>query len=283
MEDLISLIEKTRSPVVGGLFYPEGAAETLDLLTEFGVRRETGGLGSVIVAPHGAWEISGKVAAAAFSAVAGRYGPGKTGGLSRVVILGGVHDKHETGIFLSESDSFLTPLGCLPVDRELNEVLLSCNPLFEQNDIPHLKEHSIEVLLPFIKFCFPHVSIVPVLMGNGSPVLISALARALRLVFGPLMDETLLVVSCNFSKNKDEELARIQAEECVRLLMEKNAALFSAGIQNGRISACGAELAACLLESGLTDRLESFFASGSLIHARGEENKTVYYGAISYS
>jgi AmmeMemoRadiSam system protein B len=282
MEGLISRIEKVRSPVVGGLFYPEEAAETLDLLAEFGVQRETGGLGSVIIAPHGAWEISGKVAGAAFSTVAGRYGPEKIKGLSRVVILGVIHDKNETGIFLSESDSFMTPLGYLPVDRELSSVLLSCNPLFEQNDIPHLREHSIEVLLPFIKYCFPQVSIIPILMGNGNQIFISALARALRLVFGPIMDDTLVVVSCNLSKNNDEELARVQAEECVRLLLEKNAASFSAGIQNGRISACGAELAACLLESGLVDTLEAHFAPGSLIHAQGEENKTVYYGAISY-
>jgi AmmeMemoRadiSam system protein B len=119
-------------------------------------------------------------------------------------------------------------------------------------------------------------------MGNSRPVLISTLAQALRIVFEPIMEDTLLVVSCNLSMNNNEDLARVQAEECVRLLMEKRSAEFSAGIRNGRISACGGALAASLLESGLVDRLDSNFVSGALIHAQGEENKTVYYGAISY-
>jgi riboflavin biosynthesis pyrimidine reductase len=77
-------------------------------------------------------------------------------------------------------------------------------------------------------------------------------------------------------------LARIQAEDCVRLLLEKKSAEFSAGVQDGQISACGGALAASLLESGLVDSLEANFTSKILIQAKGEENKTVYYGAISY-
>jgi AmmeMemoRadiSam system protein B len=282
MEDLISLAERVRSPMVGGMFYPEDETETIDRLTAFSVERETGGCAAAIIAPHGAWDISGRIAGAAFSAAAGRYGPEQNGGISQVVILGTVHDKKEDGIFLSESDAFQTPLGYLPVNREFCDDLLSCNTLFELNDIPHLKEHSIEVLLPFIKYCFPYVSIVPILMGNSRPILISTLARALRLVFEPVMEDTLLVVSCNLSMNNNEELARIQAEDCVRLLMRKKSTEFSAGIRNGRISACGGALAASLLESGLVDRLEASFMPGTLIRAKGEENKTVYYGAISY-
>ena len=282
MEDLISTAEKIRSPVVGGMFYPEEETEALGRFAGFGLKRGTGGRGAVIIAPHGAWDISGNIAGMAFSAAAGRYGPEKTKGLSQVVILGVVHDKNETGLFLSESDAFITPLGCLPVDRALSEAFLSCNVLFELNDIPHLREHSIEVLLPFIKYCFPQVSIIPILMGSTDQMCISVLAQALRSIVEPIMEDTLLVISCNLSMNNDEDLARIQAEECVRLLLEKNSVQFSAGIHSGRLSACGGGLAASLLESGLVNNLESCFTSGALIHAKGEENKTVYYGAISY-
>jgi AmmeMemoRadiSam system protein B len=282
MGDLISTVEKIRSPVVGGLFYPEEEPEVLDRLTGFGLQRAVGGRSAVIIAPHGAWDISGKVAGAAFSAAAGRYGSDKTKPLSQVVILGVIHRKNETGIFLSESDSFMTPLGPLPVNRPLSSAFLSCNALFERNDIPHLREHSIEVLLPFIKYCFPQVSIVPILMGKEDEVFISVLAQALRIVFEPIMEDTLLVVSCNLSMNNDTDLARVQAEECVRLLLEKNAPQFRAGIRTGRLSACGGVPAASLLESGLVDKLEARFPPESLISAKGEENKTVYYGAISY-
>jgi AmmeMemoRadiSam system protein B len=282
MGEMIFTAEKIRSPMVGGLFYPEDDAEAQARISGFGLRRKTGGHAGAIIAPHGAWDISGKIAADAFSAAGGRFSPGGGTGVSRVVALGPVHDKSETGVFLSDSDYFETPLGNLPVDRRMSDEILSRHSFFELNDIPHLREHSLEVLLPFIKYCFPDASIVPILMGGSQPLMIDALAGCLRGIFEPLMGDTLLVVSCNLSMNNDAERARIQAEACVRLLLEKQTAQFSAALQNGEINPCGGALAAVLLESGLIENLEAAFVSGSLIHARGEENKTVYYGAISY-
>jgi AmmeMemoRadiSam system protein B len=281
MEEMI-VAEKLRSPMVGGLFYPEDKIETLGRISGFGVKRGTGGHAGAIIAPHGAWDISGKIAGDAFSAAGGRFSPGGGFGVSRVVALGPIHGKNAGGVFLSDSDCFETPLGNLPVDQRTGHDILSCNPLFELNDIPHLREHSLEVLLPFIKYCFPDTAIIPILMGGSQPLLISALAGALYAVFEPLMNDTLFVVSCNISMNMDAFLAKIQAEECVRLLLKKNAPQFGAGLRDGRLNPCGGALAAVLLESGLLEDLEASFVSGSLIHAQGEENKTVYYGAVSY-
>jgi AmmeMemoRadiSam system protein B len=282
MEEIIYSEKKIRSPMVGGMFYPEDGIEAGDRIAGFGPRRKTGGRAGAVIAPHGAWDISGSITGAAFSAAAGRFSPGGGAGVSRVVVLGPVHNRNETGLFLSDSDFFETPLGNLPVDRETSEDLLFPGSAFELNDIPHLREHSLEVLLPFIKYYFPEASIVPILMGGSDPALISALAGALRKVFEPLMASTLLAVSCNVSMNHDAERARAQAEECVRLLLEKNSALFNAGLRNGRLNPCGGALAAALLESGLVDPMESALVSGPLIHAAGEENKTVYYGAVAY-
>jgi AmmeMemoRadiSam system protein B len=282
MEEIIFTAEKIRSPMVGGMFYPEDNAEVQAKISGFGLKKGTGGRAGAIIAPHGAWGISGKIAGDAFSAAGGRFSPGGGTGVSRIVALGPVHDKNESGVFLSDSDYFETPLGNIPVDRRMSDEILSGNSLFELNDIPHLREHSLEVLLPFIKYCFPGASIVPVLMAGSQPLMIAALAGALRRVFESLMGDTLLVVSCNLSMNNDADRARTQAEECVRLLLEKNAAQFSAGLQNGQLNPCGGALAAVLLESGLVEDREAALVSGSLIHAAGEENKTVYYGAISY-
>jgi AmmeMemoRadiSam system protein B len=264
------------------MFYPDDDTEALAKISSFALMRGTGGHAGAIIAPHGAWDISGRIAGAAFSAAGGRLSPGGGTGVSRVVLLGPIHDKSETGVFLSDSVLFETPFGSLLVDHRRGDELLACDSRFELNDIPHLREHSLEVLLPFIKYSFPGASIVPILMGGSEPALISALAAALRRVFEPLMGETLVAVSCNLSMNNDEHLARLQAEECVRLLLKKDSAQFSAGLLDGRLNPCGGALAAALLESGLVEPMEAAFVSGRLIHARGEENKTVYYGAISY-
>ncbi|GHV60530.1 hypothetical protein AGMMS49587_02120 [Spirochaetia bacterium] len=259
------------------MFYPGDRAEIEAQFRAWGLERLSGGNAAAIIAPHSAWGISGRLIADAFSAAGGRNS------ITRVFILGPVHQGIEEGIFLSDSDFFETPLGPLPVDREMGNELASCSTLFEINDIPHLREHSIEVLLPFIKYCFPHASIVPILMGSIRPPLVSALARALEIAAAPVMEKSLCVVSCNIAMNSNEDLARTQAEECVRLLLEKETSAFSAGVAEGRISTCGGGLAASLLESGLVAKKEAQLVSKHLISAKGEEGKTVYYGALAYT
>jgi AmmeMemoRadiSam system protein B len=266
--------------MVAGLFYPDEGLAVEDKLRSFGLEKDRGGAATAIIAPHGAWDISGAVAGRAFSAAAGRTSLGSP--VSLVVLLGCLHDAAAEGLFLSDSHYFETPLGNLPVNAELCEELGSCSTLFEVNDIPHLREHTLEVLLPLVKFCFPQAAIVPILMGGSRPSLISVLARALRIVFEPLMGETLIVVSANLSKNTDEGTSRSQAEECVRLLEAGETGRFISSLYNGRISICGGGVVAALLESGLLAGKAGKLVSGPLIKAIGEENKSVYYGGIAF-
>ncbi|MFP3042464.1 AmmeMemoRadiSam system protein B [Treponema primitia] len=268
---------KGRSPVVSGLFYPDDRVEMGARIGALGLKYGVGGRASAIIAPHGAWDFSGSVAATAFAAAAGRANE-----VSRVVILGNVYHRVEPGIFFSDSHYFDTPLGRLPVDLELSESLASCSTLFEVNDIPHLQEIAVEVLLPLTQFCFPRAAIVPILMGGAQPWLISALARALRIILEPLMASTLLVISANVSIHDDEKTARLGAETCIQLLEENRIGDFISGIYDGRISSCGASLIASLLESGLVADKPAHLVTGPLLSARGERGDTTYYAGIAF-
>ena len=174
------LESRNRSPIVAGLFYPDDGEELMARLHGFGLERGVGGAASAIIAPHGAWEFSGSVAARAFQSAAGR-----SGAVSRVVIMGNIHHAESPGLYFSDSRFFTTPLGSLRVDQETCESLASCSTLFEFNDIPHLQETSVETLLPMAAHCFPSAAIVPVLMKGAQPRLVAALARALRISGAP--------------------------------------------------------------------------------------------------
>jgi AmmeMemoRadiSam system protein B len=274
--------ERIRFPVVAGLFYPDERITMEATLCSYGIQKGLGGNALAIIAPHGAWKLSGSIAGTAFSAAAGRI-PGRSSeGISRVVLLGRIHNSGEEGVFLSDSCSFETPLGNLPVSRSLCEALASCSTGFEINDIPHLRESSLEVLLPFVKFFFPGADIVPVLMGGSNPGLISALARGLALVFKPLTGSTLFVVSANLSLNKDEALARVQAEACLNLLLRGQYGEFGPSLRAGTISPCGGALIASLLESGILDHTVATSLSGPLIKAEAELGVITYYGAVAF-
>jgi AmmeMemoRadiSam system protein B len=278
VERIIALEEPVRSPIVDGLFYPEDAADVVSFMQSIGLEQGKGGLARAIVAPHGAWEISGGLAGAAFAAAAGRA---RMRSPLRVVILGPVHDSREEGVFLTHSHSFQTPLGDIPVDKEASEWIESYSPLIKINDIPHLREHSIEVLLPFVKYCFPHAAIVPILMGGQRKQHIRVLANALRALFMPEMDYTLLIISFNMIVQSGEK--PVMAEECLRLFREGRRDDLSRALHDGRVTGCGGAPLAALLQSGLVDGTRPCPASDTLLSDRGEKDKTVYYGAFAFA
>jgi len=276
MEAVLAQKRRVRSPVAAGMFYPEDRNEMLKFFNSFGLVEGRGGHAQAIIAPHGAWSYSGKLVASAFSAAMGRND------VKRVIILGPIHDKREKGLFLSNSYSFYTPLGNIPVDQAASEELEFHGKSFEINDIPHLGEHSIEILLPFVKFCFPRAAIVPILMGQPRAQYIYDLAQALKTVIAPVMDETLIIVSCNLSSDNDRVRAKTQAEECLRLFFKKDGPALAAAILDGRLNACGGALAVSLFESGLLDKTSASSVSEDMVSAVGAENNTVFYSEVSF-
>jgi len=277
MEAMLAQKRRVRGPIGSGIFYPEERKEVLDYLRSFDLEDGKGGYAQAIIAPHGAWSYSGQLVADAFFSALGR-----SYDIKRVVILGPCHDKRENGLFLSNSHAFHTPLGNILVDQEMTEQFEFCSSFFEINDIPHLGEHSIEILLPFVKYCFPQASIVPILMGQPKAQYIYDLAQALKTVITPVLDETLIVISCNLSCDNDRATARLLAEEVLQLFSERNSPALASGILDGRLNACGGALVASLFESGLLSKTKTCSIADNLISAVSSENSTVYYGELSF-
>ncbi len=275
MVALLPQKKRIRSPVGAGVYYPENKKETLEFLRRFDLEPGNGRCAQAIIAPHGSWSLSGELAATAFSAAMGR-----SNNISRVVLLGPIHDKREKGVFLSDSHFFHTPLGNISVDKEITEELEFASEYLEINDIPHLGEHSIEILLPFVKYCFPYASIIPVLMGQPEQKHIKDLALTLKNVVGPILDETLLVVSCNLSCNEDRTTAQNQAQECLNLIAGKKVSALTSAILDGRLNPCGGALAASLLESGLVTGKTCY--TEEMFNAAGMDHNTVFYSAVSF-
>jgi AmmeMemoRadiSam system protein B len=283
--------KKRRPPTVAGIFYPDDKTELEERIRAFGLYYGMGGRAAALIAPHGAWHISGSVAGAAFGAAAGRARPEHDRkAVSQVALLGNTHDTSYEGIFVSDSRYFDTPLGPIPVNRKLSKALASCSTMIEINDIPHLREHTLEVQLPFIKYCFPRAALIPVLMGcaGGAPphaqgTLIASLASALRIVLEPIMDSTLIVASANLSVHQNAEQSLEQAETCVRLLENGEGGAFISGLREGRLKVCGGFALAALLQSGLlAGKTAKLVSRRPLAKALGEEHTIVHYGSLSY-
>lgn len=183
-------MEKYRHPAVAGLFY---AAAPQDLNDDVVRYLNAAGSGyekmpKMLIVPHAGYQYSAPAAAQAYRPLADFAGRIKT-----VILLGPAHWAAVKGAALSSADWFVTPLGKVPVDRELTASLSSVKG-FAVNDAAHKDEHSLEVQLPFLQKVLGDFKIVPIVYGALNP---QDTAEALR----PYLEEdgTLLVVSADLS------------------------------------------------------------------------------------
>jgi hypothetical protein len=242
-----------REPIVDGLFYPADARGLREEMTKLdSACKDAPGHAFGIVAPHAAYEKCGSCIAEAFHAAAGRK-------ILRTVIIGPVHRDETDEIILPESSGFITPLGELSVDTDRVSAILSCGTRIIKNDIPHLEEHCLEVLLPFVQYHFPESRIIPILLGKTTRAIVKTLTQALYVAFGEDPESTLFVVSTNFSGNMAKDAAKKEADAIIDLALRKEWERLLTGRIENKFQACGAGCLAALLNlpwaEGLTVRL----------------------------
>lgn len=178
-----------RKPAVAGQFYSASPGElsaTVATLLEEAQDKDTPAPKALIV-PHAGYIYSGPVAANAYA----RLQPYRNQ-YQRVVLLGPCHRTPVRGLALSSADVYRTPLGDVPLDQ--SAVTSLDIPGVQVFDESHQGEHSLEVHLPFLQSVLGKFSVVPIVVGDTTPELVSQVLDALW--GGP---ETLIVVSSDLS------------------------------------------------------------------------------------
>ncbi|MGY8991145.1 MAG: AmmeMemoRadiSam system protein B [Rhodospirillales bacterium] len=217
-----------RPPAVAGTFYPGSSLELAStvrrLLEDAGDNAgdEIGPIPKAIIAPHAGYIYSGPIAASVYARLKPLHGK-----IKRVVLLGPCHRVAVQGLALSSADSFETPLGMVPIDKEASQAI-SGMPNVRIFDASHAEEHSLEVNLPFLQEVLGSFKLVPIAVGNAEPKDVAAVID--RLWGGP---ETLIVVSSDLSHFLDYETAnQLDRKTCQAIEAFDHA-------QIGRDQACG--------------------------------------------
>ncbi len=145
-----------RQAAVAGYFYkgsPEGLKKQVADFILPGVQRkkEVG-----VFVPHAGLIYSGSVAGAVYSSIE----------LPDIVVLiGPNHTGLGAPVSLMRQGSWETPLGTVAIDEPLAALILSKSMRIIQEDaLAHLREHSLEVQLPFIQYLKNDFRIVPIQM-----------------------------------------------------------------------------------------------------------------------
>ena len=179
----------TRPAAVADMFYTGDPAQLLaevqSMLAQVSITVATP---KAIIVPHAGYIFSGPIAASAFAQLI----PAKDK-IHRVVLLGPCHRVALSGLATSSADYFETPLGSIPIDRELSQQLLQL-PQVHELDLTHAQEHSLEVQLPFLQQVLNEFTLLPLVVGDASS---TEVHEVLEAVWGG--DETLIVISSDLS------------------------------------------------------------------------------------
>ncbi len=256
-----------RPPAVAGSFYPGNPgklrAEVARLLA--GAPAATGPRPKALIVPHAGYVYSGPVAATAYARL---RVPGPP--VERVVLLGPAHHEAVAGLALPEEESFLTPLGEVPIDGAAVARALAL-PQVTRSAAAHGREHSLEVQLPFLQAVLGRFALVPFAVGGASA---AEVAGVLDVLWGG--PETLVVISTDLSHYLPYDEARAVDHRTAAQIL----ALDAEGL--GRGQACGRiPLQGLLLEARrrrlTVDQLD-LRSSGDTAGGRDE---VVGYGAFA--
>jgi AmmeMemoRadiSam system protein B/AmmeMemoRadiSam system protein A len=194
---------QNRKPWAAGRFYSDKPAELktqLQQLFSKSLQRRTTVNPLAIIVPHAGYVFSGGIDASAFSQIDAESK------FERIFIISSSHTASFPGASVYCKGNYETPLGIVNVDTEFAKQLAAENRILNCSTEPHLYEHSIEVLLPFLQYHLKNnFKIIPVIIG--SPV--NETEKKLAEIFKPFLNEkNLFVISSDFSHYPNYEDAR---------------------------------------------------------------------------
>ena len=189
-----SYSEDVRKPAVAGMFYPGNKEELAGKVDDFLANAEKSDIkGRVfaIIVPHAGYEYSGQIAAYSFKQLEGAD-------FKKIIIISPSHYVSFDGMSVYNKGAFETPLGIIKIDKELADKIMAKDKRFIFYPEAHLKEHAIEVELPFLQKMYKDkdFKIVPITMGNPETDDIRILSDTL---YDVMDKDTLLIISVDLS------------------------------------------------------------------------------------
>jgi AmmeMemoRadiSam system protein B len=208
------VLSDLRPSPIAGLWYegnPGALATIIDSYMDLAQLPELNGKVVAIMAPHAGHRYSGSVAGYAFACVRGQSP-------DLVAIVGPMHHPYREPILVTAHTAYSTPLGSIPIDRNLvvkldkiltNELDFGISPIMED------PEHSLEILLPFLQRALTgKFNLLPIMLREQTPRVAEKLGHALAQVLQG--KNCLLVASTDLSHFYNESQAWAYDHEMLR-------------------------------------------------------------------
>ena len=228
-----------------------------------------------LILPHAGYRYSGPVAGVGYRALWNLGRP------QAAIILGTNHTGLGGPITFAGTGEWATPLGPLPVHEQLTQALAAATGA-ERSDIPFLEEHSVEVQLPFLRYLFGPIPIVPAVVRELS----QEFCREAGQVVARVVDRApvALIASTDFTHYEPDQVAREKDRRALAHILNLDLEGFLEAVVKYRISICGVGATGVLLSAAralglLGAELLAYRTSGEVV---GMLDQVVGYAAVMF-
>lgn len=220
-----------RKAAVAGYFYPGQREELKRMISGMVDPRAKKEKALCVVSPHAGYIYSGPVAGAVFSSVEIP---------ETLVILGPNHRSLYPSFALMDEGSWETPLGEVPLAKDLAQRLLELSSLFEVDERAHREEHSLEVQVPFIQHFRSDFSLVPLCISPAASYEeLEEVGNALASAIKAYDRKVLIVASTDMSHYVTQEEAKSKDFLAIEKILELDVSGLYQVVHKEKISMCG--------------------------------------------
>ena len=151
--------------------------------------------------PHAGYQYSGAIASRGYCKIV------ENGFPEVFIIISPNHTGFGSEISVFNGGEWITPLGNVEVDGEFADTIIESSDIASADFTAHIREHSIEVQLPFLQYFSNDFKIVPITMGTQTFVTSNDLANAIFEAANKLNKSYCVIASTDLSHFNNQEKA----------------------------------------------------------------------------
>ena len=272
-----------RRPCVAGAFYPADPERLKNAIQEcFTHRLGPGALPEQkspdrkivsVVCPHAGYVYSGPTAAHSYHQLASEASP------DSIVALGPNHTGLGGPVSLWGTGAWETPLGRASIDEELARAIFKASDFIDMDETAHLREHSIEVQLPFLQYIYGKIRFVPICMGYQDLETSRKVGRAIAKASEE--KDVLILASTDLTHMESKSSAAAKDRGVIDRIVSMDEAALQNWVRSQRVTMCGygpvsAALVASKLLGANKAEILSYSTSGDIT---GDASSVVGYAA----
>jgi hypothetical protein len=231
-----------------------------------------------IISPHAGYAYSGSVAANGYYQVSDMD-------YETVIITGPNHYGIGSGVATMRQSLWKTPLGDVEVNTDFADTI-SKNTVIDTDDFSHIRDHCLEVQLPFLQ-CIRKddtFRIVPIIMNLQDIDTAKDVGKTIAQAITSASAKTLLIASSDFTHYEPNEEAHRKDLELIDTILSLDVSSFYAVLERLDISACGygaiASIMIAVKELGASKaELLRYATSGD---TTGDKSSVVGYASIVF-